>query len=370
VSSNTKLCIATGIFPPDQGGPAQFANSFSSWVAKKGVDTSVVSLTDDETSHTELEDVKIDLISRRLSLPKRMFKTALCIRMKSKDSVLLINGLFLETLLGSLMKPIDYVAKVPGDIVWERARNTKRTHLNIDEFQKKVPLSLKFMRWAFVLSLKRARKIISPSTHLAGLIRGWGVDEAKITVVPNSVDSQLFKPDLEAEKLYDIITVSRLVEWKGVKELIKVAKELSLRLLVVGSGPQEEELRQIAKENDVDVVFAGEIRQSDLPSLINSSRCFVLNSKYEGSPHSLLEAMSCGALVIARSNTGTKELINSDVDGLLFDDAESLKQSIKKYLGSEAKVNEIGLRARERILNEYSREILFQRIYQLTMGIK
>jgi glycosyltransferase involved in cell wall biosynthesis len=80
--------------------------------------------------------------------------------------------------------------------------------------------------------------------------------------------------------------------------------------------------------------------------------------------------MSCGALVIARSNTGTKELINSDVDGLLFDDAESLKQSIKTYLGSEAKVNEIGRRAREKILNEYSREILFQRIYQLTMGIK
>jgi glycosyltransferase involved in cell wall biosynthesis len=202
------------------------------------------------------------------------------------------------------------------------------------------------------------------------LIRGWGVDEAKITVVPNSVDSQLFKPDFKAEKLYDIITVSRLVEWKGVKELITIAKELSLRLLVVGSGPQEEELRQIAKENVVDVVFAGEIRQSDLPALINSSRCFVLNSKYEGSPHSLLEAMSCGALVIARSNTGTKELIHSDVDGLLFDDAESLKQSIKTYLGSEAKVNEIGRRAREKILNEYSREILFQRIYQLTMGIK
>ena len=370
MSSNTKLCIATGIFPPDQGGPAQFANSFSNWVAKKGVDTSVVSLTNDETSHTELEDVKIDLISRRISLPRRMIKTALFIRKKSRDSRFLVNGLFLETLLASLLKPIDYVAKVPGDIVWERARNTKRTHLNIDEFQKKVPLSLKFMRWAFVLSLKKARTIISPSTHLAGLIRDWGINEAKITVVPNSVDSQLFKPDFKAEKLYDIITVSRLVEWKGVKELIAVAKELSLRLLVVGSGPQEEELRQIARESDADVLFAGEIRQSDLPALINSSRCFVLNSKYEGSPHSLLEAMSCGALVIARSNTGTKELINSDVDGLLFDNAESLRQTIKTYLGNEAKVSEIGLRARDRILNEYSREILFQRIYKLSMGIE
>jgi len=370
VSSKKKLCIATGIFPPDQGGPAQFASSFSKWLAKKGVASSVISLTDGATTHTEFDSVTVDLISRQNSLPRRMFESAKLILKRSERSNILINGLFLETLLASIFKKIDYVAKVPGDIVWERARNTNQTKLNIDEFQKQVPLRLAIMRWAFVLSLKRARMIISPSKHLAGLMEGWGIDSNKITVIPNSVDSELFKPDSRVEKEYDVITVARLVEWKGIRELIEVTKALSLRLLIVGSGPQESELREIAQTDGADVVFAGEIQQGALPILINKSRFFVLNSKYEGSPHSLIEAMSSGACTIARSNTGTKELIDSGLNGILVDEEGSLLEELQNILKEEQKVSEIRSRAREKILNQYSRETLFQSIYELVADIK
>lgn len=370
MSSDKKICIATGIFPPDKGGPAQFASAFSSWLTKKGVATSIISLTDNATSHTNSDFLTIDLISRKSGIPSRMLKTSNLIRKKSSSSKLLINGLFLETLLASFTKQIDYIAKIPGDIVWERARNTGSTNLDIDEFQGNEPIQLRAMRWAFTKSLKRARQIISPSLHLVKLMSGWGIDESKVVVIPNGVDTEIFKPDINAEKIYDLITVSRLVEWKGIKELIEAADQLACRLLIVGSGPQESELRQLAAKSKGIVEFAGEIEQSQLPKLINSSRFFVLNSKYEGSPHSLIEAMSCGALVIARASTGTKELIESGVDGVLVLDHEKLANVLKSCIGDQKTRLNMGVKAREKILRNYSREKIFSDIYRLTVQNK
>ena len=48
-----------------------------------------------------------------------------------------MNGLFLETLLAKVISRARLVAKVPGDIVWERARNQGLTSLTIDQYQGK-----------------------------------------------------------------------------------------------------------------------------------------------------------------------------------------------------------------------------------------
>jgi len=367
VSSGKKICIATGIFPPDKGGPAQFASSFSSWLTSNRVPTTVVSLTDKSSSHTIADLLTIDLTSRKIRILQRMIKTSRVIKRASTNSTLLVNGLFLETLIASLTRRISYVAKIPGDIVWERARNTGRTSLDIDSFQGKEPLGLWLMRWAFTKSLKRAQQIISPSVHLKKIISNWGINEEKIVVIPNGVDTELFKPDLKMEKRYDLITVSRLVEWKGIGELIEAAALLNLRLMVVGSGPHEAALRKLAAESRANVDFIGEVEQTDLPKLINSARCFVLNSKYEGSPHSLIEAMSCGSFVVARSSTGTTELIDSGVDGILV----PMDGKLVSYLSDELKDNKIrismGEKAREKIVEKYSREKVFSDIYRLVI---
>lgn len=370
MSSDKQLCIATGIFPPDKGGPAQFVSSFSAWLGSKGFKTSVISLTDGEDTLTKSKYLDVDLISRARSLPIRMLKTSLLLRRKAKSSHLLVNGLFLETFLASIAMKMDYVAKVPGDIVWERARNTGRTTLDIDDFQGREPFRFLFMRWAFTQSLKRARLIISPSQHLSSLIMKWGVDKSKIEIVPNSVRTELFRPDSNSQKTFDIITVSRLVEWKGIKELILAAHELSLKLLIVGSGPQESELRSIAKNLSADVVFAGERKQEDLPELINRSKCFVLNSKYEGSPHSLIEAMSCGAFVVAKSSTGTRELIESGIDGVLVNENENLSNVLRTYFKDDRRMLVMGEKARQKVLSGFSREDIFIKIHKLVVDSK
>lgn len=362
MSSKKKLCITTGIFPPDKGGPAQFSSAFSSWLSHQGVESTVLSLTDQDSRQLEKELVKIDLISRKIPIPARMVLSALHILKLSRSHTFLINGLFLETFIASIFKRIEYFAKVPGDIVWERARNGGLTELNIDEFQKREPRRLALMRWTFTKSLKGARKIIAPSAHLKNLIISWGVNPSKIVVIPNSVDTEAFRPNPDSKKTYDFITVCRLVPWKGLVEVIETCSRNNLSLLVVGSGPQEAELRALSIKLNAKVEFAGEIPQSQLPEYLNQAKFFVLNSSYEGSPHSLIEAMSCGLPVIARENTGTSELVSSGKNGLLVGKSRTIEDAFKLVLGNKIDAKSLGKAAREEILYSYSRNKIFTEI--------
>ena len=102
-----------------------------------------------------------------------------------------------------------------------------------------------------------------------------------------------------------MITVCRLVPWKGVDELIKECSKRGLSLAVVGDGPERSNLEKLAQgQYGCNVTFLGDVPHKNLPALLNASKIFVLNSHYEGSPHSLIEALSIGMAAIARESTG------------------------------------------------------------------
>ena len=104
--------------------------------------------------------------------------------------------MFLEVLIAKILKPkLKYVAKVPGDIVWERSRNMGRTHLSINDFQKsRLHIRDYVQRIFFTLSLRMAYKVIVPSIELSEMCIYWGVNPNKITVIGNAVDENHFKP--------------------------------------------------------------------------------------------------------------------------------------------------------------------------------
>ena len=325
----------------------------------------MLSLTDNASRQLVDGLVEFNLISRKIPTPARMILSALQIIRLSSSHKFLTNGLFLETLMASIFKRIDYVAKVPGDIVWERARNSGLTTLDIDAFQGSEPRRLMLMRWAFTKSLKRAKKIIAPSSHLKNLMISWGIDPAGISVIPNSVDADVFRPDPSSQTNFDCITVCRLVPWKGLAELIETCSKNNLSLLIVGSGPQESELRDLSHRLHARVEFAGEVSQSQLPKYLNQARFFVLNSSYEGSPHALIEAMSCGLPIISRENTGTSELVSSGKNGLLVGKSRSLEDAFQLILRNEIDTQSLGRAAREDILNLYSQNKIFAEIRDL-----
>ena len=328
------ICLTSGIYPPESGGPAKFTATFSKWVRDNtDIPVSVVTLTDGASSSKIVDGIRIVKISRSQNLVLRYIKTAIAIRKNSSPKIqILANGLFLETALASLLGGRKYFTKIPGDIVWERARNSGRTSLDIENFQtSKLSFKYKVFRKVFSYSLKRSKKVIAPSTQLHNMALNWGIKSEKVHLIFNSISTSKYNVGPSDFKQYDVLSVCRLVPWKGLDEVIKVCSELGLKLAIAGTGPEMENLKKLAKTSTVSVEFLGEVSRDSLIRTYQNTKLFVLNSSYEGLPHALLEARSCGTFSIANSNTGSAEVISHMKDGLLcgLETGLSLKEALK-----------------------------------------
>lgn len=320
MSKRAGICLASGIYPPESGGPAKFTATFSKWVRENSdIPVSVVTLTDGDSKSEILDGIQIIKISRNQNLVLRYLKTAIAIRKNSSRKIhILANGLFLETAFASLLGGRTYFTKIPGDIVWERARNSGRTSLDIETFQdSKLPFKYKIFRKAFSFSLKRSKKVIVPSKQLLEFCLVWGVSTKKIDLIYNSISTSEYALSYSNLKQYEVLSVCRLVPWKGLEEVVKVCSELGLKIAIAGTGPELKKLQNLANSLGANVEFLGEVRKEDLIRIYQNSSYFLLNSSYEGLPHALLEARSCGVFAIANANTGSGEVISHMKDGLL-----------------------------------------------------
>ena len=370
MSKRAGICLASGIYPPESGGPAKFTATFSKWVKENSnIPVSVVTLTDGDSKSEIVDGIQIIKISRNQNLVLRYLKTAIAIRKNSSQKIhILANGLFLETALASLLGGRTYFTKIPGDIVWERARNSGRTSLDIESFQgSKLSFKYKIFRKAFSFSLKHSKKVVVPSTQLQDMALNWGTKPAKIHLIFNSISTSRFEFKPNANKKYDVLSVCRLVPWKGLDEVVRVCSQLSLSLAIAGSGPEMENLQKLANSLKANVEFLGEVSQAQLPELYKSSKFFVLNSNFEATSYSLLEARSCGVFAIANANTGSGEVISHMKDGILCGQETGMTvfDALKYAIENPNFCNSAISLARNVTVNKFEMEINFNKILEL-----
>jgi glycosyltransferase involved in cell wall biosynthesis len=183
----------------------------------------------------------------------------------------------------------------------------------------------------------RADLVICPSLYLGKVVAGWGVREASIKIVYNAVHFK--RPEVVASPDHNIVTVSRLVPWKGIGELIRIAVKRGWSLLVVGDGPLRAELQTMAARlPGARIEFTGHVDAAEVPAQIRRAAVFVLNSSYEGLPHIVLEAKLAGVPVIATAAGGTPEAVGSPEAGLLVPvgDCAALESAVARLLASDA----------------------------------
>jgi glycosyltransferase involved in cell wall biosynthesis len=334
-----KVLVVTGIFPPDHGGPASYVPAIAQALQVHGHEiVSVITLSDDPLHDDRHFGFRVRRIRRGQFRPLRWARTIAMILAAAKNAdVVYLNGLVLEGMIASKLlanKPV--VIKVVGDLVWEKARNQRATDLDVDTFQSAtLPLRWRLLRWLQSRYTGLADAVLTPSRYLASIVRGWGVESSHIHVVYNAVPSP---PDARPIfPTHDLVTVARLVPWKGLPVLIRVAAKHGWSLRIVGDGPLREELESLAKRCAANVSFAGHVPHGRVAEEIRGARLFVLNSSYEGLPHIVLEAKACGIPVLASEAGGTPETIAHDVDGWLVpvDDEEALCDGIRRLLTHE-----------------------------------
>lgn len=204
------------------------------------------------------------------------------------------------------------------------------------------------------------RIIITSEGDKKFILENFHIPENHISVVGNFIDTKLFSPDVTVSKESGrIMFVGRLHKDKNLALLIESLVGLPCQLVLAGKGPDADELFWLANTLGVSVAMQGAISQEQLANELQTSELFVLPSRSEGNPKALLEAMSCGLAVVGTNVKGIREIIEDGVDGLLAQtDVESLRTAIKSILENPELRDKLGARAREKILREYSLDII------------
>lgn len=198
------------------------------------------------------------------------------------------------------------------------------------------------------------RIILTSDASKSFVIKNFFINEEKIKLIPNYIDTNLFKPlGLQKDKKR-ILFIGRLEKDKNPTNLILACAGTDLKIVFVGEGSQKDELQELALKSKVNVLFLGKVDQLKLPEEINKSQIFVLPSYVEGNPKSLLEAMACGIACIGSNIDGIKNLIINEENGILSDnDPKSLKYSILKIVQDNELSDRLGMNARIQI-NRYN----------------
>lgn len=187
---------------------------------------------------------------------------------------------------------------------------------------------------------------------------------SKFVVVRLGVDVSLFAPpaDKKPSEIFEILCVGRLTPAKGQHLLIEAVGRLALqgrpvRLRLVGSGPDEQSLREHATNlrSPDTVVFEGAVNQDRIRSFYQSADVFCLPSFAEGLPVVLMEAMAMQLPCVSTTIAGIPELIRDDIDGLLVppSDVEALTQALRRLMEDENLRTRLGENGRTRVLEHY-----------------
>ena len=177
------VCIVTGIFPPDHGGPASYVPNIAQKITDTGSVSCVVTLSDDLNHNDKCYPYDVVRIPRGMN---KVIRYALCIyniyKQSKKADVVYVNGLFLESVLAiRLLTRKCLVCKIVGDQVWEAARNKGESKSGIDDFQKsQLGIKWGFIRFSHRATIRLFHKVIVPSKYLENIVLGWGVSKDKL----------------------------------------------------------------------------------------------------------------------------------------------------------------------------------------------
>ena len=201
-----------------------------------------------------------------------------------------------------------------------------------------------------------ARRIVVTSPAMAATV-GARIDDgsAKTVVIPNYVDTELFRPAPDAPKDIDVLFIGRLAPQKNIEALLAAVASLDVTLTMVGDGPQRGLVEDALTRLNGRFRWIEQLNNGDVPALMRRARTFVLPSRWEGHPKPLIEAMACGVPVVGGDVAGIRDLIRHGEDGWLCDILpEAIGAAIEHILANPEMARELGRKARCRASAEFS----------------
>lgn len=211
----------------------------------------------------------------------------------------------------------------------------------------------------FVATVSEANRV-----HLDSLL---GFEGPRVRVVPNSVDVDRFVA-APARERHRVVTVARLVEKKGVGDLVEACSVLrnragpAIRLEVVGDGPLRPELEAASASAGLDVTFTGAIPHDEVLARVAGAAAFCLpcvvagTGDRDGLPTAVLEAMALGVPVVTTGVNGLADAVVDGDSGLIVPERDpvALADALARLLGDAALADRLAANARRRIEERFA----------------
>ncbi|HZC06690.1 MAG TPA: glycosyltransferase [Ktedonobacterales bacterium] len=252
-------------------------------------------------------------------------------------------------------------------------------------------------------AMSHAQLVISLSKIEEGYIRDlYGLVAARVAIVPGGVDTAFFSPQGDPQTLRQtlgmagadeslVLALGRLDPRKGFPYLVAAAPEVirrveaagrRVRFFISAGGREpltEEESAErtrieqgIAASGRTDCfTLVSKLDLSRVPEYYSAADVFVAPSPYEPFGLVIIEAMACGAPVIATNQGGPPEIISEGKDGYLVhpSDTSLLAERMTNLLLDDMERASFRFRAREKAVSSYSWGAIARRIYALYAGL-
>ena len=243
-----------------------------------------------------------------------------------------------------------------------------------DYWMSVVPGAHSLMRY---MTSRASRVPVMCSRFIARTVRSAVPKRVPVSVLHPGAAIDVFRPGLQTDDLRRahgigdrplVVCVSRLVTRKGQDVLINGMDELQKKvpdaaLLIVGSGPDEARLRDLATEAPkASVFFVGQVSEEDLPRYYSVGDVFAMPCRtrlggleVEGWGNVFIEAAACGKPVVVGDSGGARESLIDGETGLLVDGRRTgdVVEAIATILSDPARAEKMGLAGRARVERDH-----------------
>ncbi len=265
---------------------------------------------------------------------------------------------------------------------WLVRRRTGVPYVVIGHGREMVQTGVNLIKWLMQqLVIRGAAGGLANSHYSAQQLSRRGLPQKRIQVIYGGVDPTQFAAPTTPDELVRrklakdnqpiLLTVSRLVRRKGHSQVMaalpQIAREIGpVKYIIVGSGPEEWRLRQLAREYSIDdcVQFLDEVDDRELSALYQTADVFVMPSRdlygqpIEGLGLVYLEANLCGLPVVAGDTGGVSDAVVDGKTGLLVnpEDPAAIASAVVRLLSDSDLATQLGTAGRARVLAEFTWE--------------
>jgi glycosyltransferase involved in cell wall biosynthesis len=199
--------------------------------------------------------------------------------------------------------------------------------------------------------IERCQHIITPSESIRQMLIKYSGITDHITTIPTGIELKPYQEATGASIRYNLnwgkekilVSIGRLAAEKNFKTLLSafalvMQSNQNTRLVIIGDGPQKEELKKFAKDLGIAecVLFTGLVPFDQIPKYLKAADLFCFASVSETQGLVTMEAMAAGLPVVAVKGTGTSEIVQDGITGILTENTpESLAQAVNRVLDNE-----------------------------------